>query len=101
MKAPYKKKIAITGSTGLLGSYFYNKFKKKYKIIKCKERLESHNQLKKWINRTNFEFFIHFAALTNGKKKDLEKLREQTTSKNLLYGKNFSNYVFIQTVAWS
>ena len=55
MKAPYKKKIAITGSTGLLGSYFYKKFKKKYKIIKCKKRLESHNQLKKWINKTNFE----------------------------------------------
>ena len=100
MKAPYKKKIAITGSTGLLGSYFYKKFKKKYKIIKCKKRLESHNQLKKWINKTNFEFFIHFAALTNGKKKDLEKINTLSTI-NLLKSLNNHNqlkfFLFIST----
>ena len=100
MKAPYKKKIAITGSTGLLGSYFYNKFKKKYKIIKCKERLESHNQLNKWIKKTNFDFFIHFAALTNGKKKDLEKINTLSTI-NLLKSLNNHNklkfFLFIST----
>ena len=100
MKALYKKKIAITGSTGLLGSYFYNKFKKRYKIFKCKKRLESHNQLKKWINRTNFEFFIHFAALTNGKKKDLEKINTLSTInllKSLNNHKKLKFFLFIST----
>ena len=90
MKAPYKKKIAITGSTGLLGSYFYNKFKEKYKIIKCKKRLENRNQIKSWIDKNNFEFFIHFAALTSGKKRDLEKINTLATI-NLLESLNNHN----------
>lgn len=100
MKAPYKKKIAITGSTGLLGSYFYNKFKEKYKIIKCKKRLENRNQIKSWIDKNNFEFFIHFAALTSGKKRDLEKINTLATI-NLLKSLNNHNklkfFLFIST----
>ena len=100
MRTLYKKKIAITGSTGLLGSHFYKKFNKKYKIVKCKERIENFNHLKKWINKKNFDYFIHFAAITNGKKKELEKINTSSAInllKSLNNHKNLKFFLFIST----
>lgn len=69
-----KKRIIITGSTGLLGSYFYNKYKNKYKIIKYPFRIEKFSKFQKWINNKNFDFFIHFASITNNIKNSTKKI---------------------------
>ena len=67
------KKIAITGKNGLLGSYFYRKYKDKFKIISYPGRIENLIQFKKWIEKNNFDIFIHFAAITNSKNKKKKK----------------------------
>ena len=64
LKKVSKKIILITGGKGVLGSYFYKKYKKKYIIKHLPYRLEKFDQIEKWIKNKNFHFFIHFAAIT-------------------------------------
>lgn len=68
MKKAFKKKIIITGGTGLLGGHFYNKFKLKYNIIKYNGRIENFDKFNKWIKNKEFDYFIHFAAITKSNK---------------------------------
>lgn len=65
MKRVSKKIIIITGKSGTLGSYFYKKFKKKYKIISLPFRLEKIDKIDQWLRNKNFHYFIHFAAITS------------------------------------
>ena len=58
-----KRTIVITGGKGLLGSSFYNKYKKQYIIIRYPHRIEYFSKFKKWLKNKNFNYFIHFAAL--------------------------------------
>ena len=74
MKKVSKKTILITGGNGVLGSYFYNKYKKNYKIISFTHRLEQFNKLEKWIKNNTFDYFIHFAAVTSRKKENYSKI---------------------------
>lgn len=64
MKKVYKKKIIITGGSGLLGSYFAKKYKKKFQIVKYPNRIEDFTRFQKWIMNKKFDYFIHFAAIT-------------------------------------
>ena len=66
MKKASKKKIVITGGKGLLGSNFYTKYKKQYNIIRYPNRIEHFSKFQKWLKNKNFDYFIHFAALTKG-----------------------------------
>ena len=79
MKAK-KKVIAISGSNGVLGKKFINKFKKySYQIIDfdiCNSK-----KLKKWINTKKFDAFIHLAAIVS--------LKEVKKNKLLAYRTNF------------
>ena len=79
MKAK-KKVIAISGSNGVLGKKFINKFKKySYQIIDfdiCNSK-----KLKKWINNKKFDAFIHLAAIV--------PLKEVKKNKLLAYKTNF------------
>ena len=83
MKKASKKKIVITGGKGLLGSNFYIKFKKKYNIIKYPNRIEHFSKFHKWLKNKNFDYFIHFAALTKGesikRKKSLNLINVKST----------------------
>ena len=74
LKKVSKKIILITGGNGILGSYFYNKYKRKYKIICFPDRLEQFNKLEKWVENKTFDYFIHFAAITSKKKKNYNKI---------------------------
>ena len=74
MKKVYKKKIVITGSSGLLGSYFANKYKKKFQIIKYPNRIENFKKFQKWIMNKKFDYFIHFAAITRNSSMSKKKL---------------------------
>ena len=74
MKKKYKKIIVITGGSGLLGNYFYKKYKNIYKILKYPYRIENFNKFKKWLSTKKFDYFIHFAAITKNESKDKKKL---------------------------
>jgi UDP-glucose 4-epimerase len=99
----YSKKIVITGRSGLLGSYFYKKYKKKYKIISYPHRIENFEKQKKWFKGKNFDYFIHFAALTNKKNKNKFKRINTIASINFLKtllktkNKSFKFFLFISS----
>tara|TARA_B100000963_G_scaffold309570_1_gene285651 strand:- start:933 stop:1805 length:873 start_codon:yes stop_codon:yes gene_type:complete len=65
LKKVSKKIIVITGKSGTLGSFFYNKYKKKYKIISYPYRLEKIKKIDRWLKDKKFDYFIHFAAITS------------------------------------
>tara|TARA_B100000767_G_scaffold156919_2_gene147533 strand:- start:2850 stop:3689 length:840 start_codon:yes stop_codon:yes gene_type:complete len=106
LKKVYKKKIVITGKSGLLGSTFYRKYSHKYKIISYPYRLENTKKMNKWFKRKDFNYFIHFAAITNCKNKDAVKNLKKINidaSINLLKIlaksriKNFNFFLFISS----
>lgn len=74
LKKVSKKIIFITGRKGVLGSYFYNKYKKKYKIVSFPYRLEQIHKLEEWLRKKKFHYFIHFAAITSKQKKNYRKI---------------------------
>ena len=101
-----KRKIVITGGKGLLGSSFYNKYKKQYIIIRYPHRIEYFSKFKKWLKNKNFNYFIHFAALTKSesikRKKSLNLINVKSTInliKNLNQEKirNFKYFLFISS----
>lgn len=55
-------KIAITGSTGVLGKEFIKKFPK-YKYLKYKDDILNKKKLEKWVLYNNFDVFLHLAAV--------------------------------------
>tara|TARA_X000001036_G_C20685920_1_gene807626 strand:- start:1902 stop:2735 length:834 start_codon:yes stop_codon:yes gene_type:complete len=106
LKKVFKKKIVITGATGLLGSYFFRKYKHRYNIIKYPFRIENVLQLNKWMNKKDFDFFVHFASKTKEGKdkenKELEKINVKSTINiinviNKKKIKNFKYFLFIST----
>ena len=87
MKKVFKKKIIITGGKGLLGSNFRQRYRNKYRIINYPYRIENFNRFEKWIENKIFDYFIHFAALTQNadlKKKDKFKIINTNSSIKLL-----------------
>ena len=101
-----KKKIVITGGKGLLGAYFYKKYKKQYKIIKYPNRIEHFSKFQKWLKDKNFSYFIHFAALTKGesikRRKSLNLINVKSTlnlikSINKKRIRDFKYFLFISS----
>ena len=74
MKKVFRKKIAITGGRGTLGSYFYNKYKKKYNIILYPYRLENFKLMNLWLKNNSFDYFIHFAAVITKNNKNYKNI---------------------------
>jgi len=101
----FKKKIIITGGKGLLGSYFFKKYSNKYKIIKYPFRIEKFVKFENWVNNKKFDFFIHFASITNNNKNNSNTidLINVKSSINLLKTinkkkiENFKFFLFIST----
>ncbi len=96
----------ITGGKGLLGSNFYIKYKKKYNIIRYPNRIEHFSKFQKWLKNKNFDYFIHFAALTKGesikRKKSLNLINVKSTLNliNTIKKKNirdFKYFLFISS----
>ena len=69
MKKINKIKIVITGGSGLLGNYFYKKYKSTFSILKYPYRIEKFNKFKQWISNRQIDCFIHFAAITKNESK--------------------------------
>ena len=105
LKKVSKKIILITGGKGVLGSYFYKKYKKKYIIKHLPYRLEKFDQIEKWIKNKNFHFFIHFAAITSKTNKNFNiiNLINKEVPINLInlfqkkFIKNFKYFLFISS----
>ena len=105
LKKVSKKIILITGGKGVLGSYFYNKYKTKYKIISFPYRLEQTKKLQEWLKKKSFQYFIHFAAITSKQKKNYNKINLinkklpiqiiRLLQKN--FKKDFKYFLFIST----
>tara|TARA_Y100000591_G_scaffold36348_1_gene26895 strand:+ start:6472 stop:7305 length:834 start_codon:yes stop_codon:yes gene_type:complete len=102
----YKKKIIITGGRGLLGSNFYIRYKKKFNIIRYPYRIEHFSKFQKWIRNKDFDYFIHFAALTKSesikRRKSLNLINVKSTlniieSLNRENIKNFKYFLFISS----
>ena len=63
MKNLHKKPIVgITGSSGILGSYFIRKYKSKFIYKKYSGDITNFNKLNLWYKKANPEYFLHFAA---------------------------------------
>ena len=76
MKKVSKKIIAVTGSSGALGNEFIKLYKKKYKFIFYKKKIENKTDFFNWLKKnTNIEIFLHFAAIStiSSSKRDLKK----------------------------
>ena len=73
MKTVCKKVVAITGGNGLIGSNFIKKLSNKYKILKYPHRIEKIRKFNNWIKKNDFDYFIHFAAITNTFNKTSQK----------------------------
>lgn len=100
MKTVYKKKIAITGSTGLLGSYFCKKFSKKYEILKYPHRIEKNNKFNEWLTNKKFDYFIHFAGITKGTSSKLNKINFDSSVniiRSLKKNNDLKFFLFIST----
>ena len=100
LKTAYKKQIVITGSTGLLGSYFYKKFKKKYKIFKYPHKIENIRKFETWISNNKFQYLIHFAGISRGKTSILNKINFKSSInilKSLKKNNHIKYFLFIST----
>ncbi len=106
MKKKYKKKIIITGGSGLLGNYFYKKYKNIYTITKYPYRIEKFKKFEKWLSKRKFNYFIHFAAITKNESKQFKKILNLVNIKspirilNIINKKkinNFSYFLFISS----
>ena len=100
MKTAYKKQIVITGSTGLLGSYFYRKFKNKYKIFKYPHKIENIKKFDTWISNNKFQYLIHFAGISRGKASKLNKINFKSSVnilKSLKKNNHIKFFLFIST----
>ena len=101
----YKEKVVITGGKGLLGSFFYKKYKKKYNIIRYPYRIEHFNKFKNWLRNKNFQYFIHFAAITKNETQKNESINliNVKSTINIIKSiskkkiKNFKYFLFISS----
>ena len=76
MKKVSKKVIAITGSRGALGKEFVKQYKKKYKFVFYKKKIENKSTFINWVKKnSNIEIFLHFAAIStiSASNKNLKK----------------------------
>ena len=103
----YKKKIVITGGSGLLGKYFYKKYKNVYKIIKYPYRIEKFKRFEKWLTKKKFDYFIHFAAITKNESKKYKDILQLVNVKspikilNIINKKNINNFSYFLFISSS
>ena len=65
MKKVSKKIIAVTGSSGALGKEFIKQYKKRYKFILYKKKIENSTDFSNWLKKhSDIEIFLHFAAIS-------------------------------------
>ena len=58
------KIVCIDGFNSYLGKNFYNKYKKKYKIVRFKSDINNIKELENFISKKKISVFIRFAGLS-------------------------------------
>ena len=94
-----KKSIALTGFTGHVGSYFFNKYKKKYNFINIKEDIRDIKKIKKKLKNKKINFFIHLAAINRSsdlKKKKIHQINYLSVKK-IISQIDFDHFIFAST----
>ena len=84
------KTVCIDGFNSYLGQNFYNKYKKKYKIIKFKSDINNIKELENFINKKKISVFIRFAGLSRS---NCEKNQKKCYRTNYVANKKFVNYL--------
>jgi len=84
------KTVCIDGFNSYLGQNFYNKYKKKYKIIKFKSDINNIKELENFINKKKISVFIRFAGLSRS---NCEKNQKKCYRTNYEANKKFVNYI--------
>ena len=91
MKKLYKKRIIITGGSGLLGRHFYEKYKNIYSITRYPYRIEKFKKFESWLSNRKFNYFIHFAAMTKNESKKFKKIINLINTKSSIKILNIIN----------
>ena len=84
------KIVCVDGFNSYLGQNFYNKYKKKYKILKFKSDINNIKEIKNFINKHKISVFIRFAGLSRS---NCEKYPKKCYCTNYEANKKFVNYI--------
>jgi len=84
------KIVCIDGFNSYLGQNFYNKYKKKYKIVRFKSDINNIKELENFIDKKKISIFIRFAGLSRS---NCEKNQKQCYRTNYEANKKFVNYI--------
>ena len=84
------KIVCIDGFNSYLGKNFYNKYKKKYKIVRFKSDINNIKELENFINKKKISVFIRFAGLSRS---NCEKNPKKCCRTNYEANKKFINYI--------
>ena len=84
------KIVCIDGFNSYLGQNFYNKYKKKYKIVRFKSDINNIKDLENFIDKKKISIFIRFAGLSRS---NCEKNQKKCYRTNYEANKKFVNYI--------
>ena len=84
------KIVCVDGFNSYLGQNFYNKYKKRYKILKFKSDINNIKEIKNFINKHKISVFIRFAGLSRS---NCEKYQKKCYRTNYEANKKFVNYI--------
>jgi len=84
------KIVCIDGFNSYLGQNFYNKYKKKYKIVRFKSDINNIKELENFIDKKKISIFIRFAGLSRS---NCEKNQKKCYRTNYEANKKFVNYI--------
>ena len=84
------KIVCVDGFNSYLGQNFYDKYKKKYKILKFKSDINNIKEIKNFINKHKISVFIRFAGLSRS---NCEKYQKKCYRTNYEANKKFVNYI--------
>src|SRR6056300_1566252 len=98
------KIIGISGYKSFIGNYFYQKNKKKIRIIHYKKDINNMSELKKFILKKKITHFINYALLSRLRCSENKSECEKTNFKSIKSIINYFNklknkpmFVFIST----
>ena len=94
-----KRNIAVTGVTGHIGSFFFNKYSKKYNLINITEDIRDIKKIKKKLKNKKIHFFIHLAGVNRSsflKKKEIYQINYLSVKK-IISQIDFDHFIFAST----
>ena len=91
------KTIGVTGSSGVLGNKFINKFKNN-SFIKCTIDIQDRKKVFQWIGDNQFDLLLHFAAIVPINEVNKDKLKAKSV--NYIGTKNIVDCLISSNIKW-